>query len=82
MPTTDSVRDTVEELATVARRVHSNRDRIQRHRESLLVVAEVVGLLDVVCGLALTNPEDRARGHIDMIQRLLADSEQVLDNQA
>lgn len=58
-------------LAAVAQLVYSNWDEISGHYIVAQIAAEAAGLLDIVTGNHVTNPEQRAELHITALNRLI-----------
>ncbi len=60
-------------LAAVAQLVHSNWEEISEHYIVAQIAAEAAGLLDIVTGNHVTNPEQRADLHLQALNRLVND---------
>jgi hypothetical protein len=58
------------ELATAA---YLGRRWVREARNLRLLAAETAGLLDVIAGLDITSPDERARQHIAVIRQLASD---------
>jgi hypothetical protein len=46
------------------------RSHVRQNRTLRLLVAEAAGLLDALTGLDITNPDERARHHMQAVRRL------------